>query len=477
MTSREAGAAVPAWARAADACAVLFLGLALFVALAGRGVFLPVAPVVLPPATLLLFAAAAVVVIRHAARPRPGIFATIAAAWVRVESRPHLAAAVRAFIDTRPLVFFVAYLAVVTLGFPRTVGFILSSDPLANLPARFDAGWYGGIALDGYEWDKQFGRQRNIAFFPAQPLLMRTVGVPFGAGNPTLPREKRMVRALWAGVFVSLAAFLWALVYVSRLSERLAGAAAATAAPMLLAAYPFAVYFNAPYTEGLFLLGAAGAFWEFHRGRWIRASLFGLLAGFSRPNGCLLSIPLAMLAIEHAWRARDSRPAAALARETAIRTIVAAMPGVAMLIFTAYLHQLTGVWFAWARMHGAWGRSWGTGALTELGHKLSTDGLLLFFQNDPYNAVNATAALFALALVWPVFRRLGPAYAAFVLVNLIPPLFTAGALSMGRITSTLFPLFIVLATLPARFVPGWVAAFAMLQGLVAALFFTWRDLY
>jgi hypothetical protein len=49
---------------------------------------------------------------------------------------------------------------------------------------------------------------------------------------------------------------------------------------------------------------------------------------------------------------------------------------------------------------------------------------------------------------------------------------------MGRVTSTLFPLFLVLAMLvPPRAVPGWVAGFGIGQGLCAMLFFTWRELF
>jgi hypothetical protein len=49
---------------------------------------------------------------------------------------------------------------------------------------------------------------------------------------------------------------------------------------------------------------------------------------------------------------------------------------------------------------------------------------------------------------------------------------------MGRMTATLFPVFIALAAaLPRQAVPGWAAAFGVLQGLVAALFFTWRELF
>ncbi len=154
------------------------------------------------------------------------------------------------------------------------------------------------------------------------------------------------------------------------------------------------------------------------------------------------------------------------------------MPGVAMLLFTAYLYRLTGVWLAWARMHGAWGRKWGTGPLAQGWEWLTTEGFMPVFQGVPYDTLNTLAVVFAVLLVWPVFRRLGLAYGLFVLVNLVPPIFAGGALSMGRVTSTLFPLFIVLAAMiPARAVPAWTASFALLQGFVAAIFFTWRELF
>jgi hypothetical protein len=51
-------------------------------------------------------------------------------------------------------------------------------------------------------------------------------------------------------------------------------------------------------------------------------------------------------------------------------------------------------------------------------------------------------------------------------------------MSMGRITSVLFPMFIWLAAVvPARYRVGVMIAFATLQGFAAALFFTWRPLF
>ena len=64
-----------------------------------------------------------------------------------------LSAAARA-VASRVAVLAVGYLAVLTIGVVQpATGLELSGDPLFNLPARFDAGWYGGIALDGYSFE------------------------------------------------------------------------------------------------------------------------------------------------------------------------------------------------------------------------------------------------------------------------------------------------------------------------------------
>jgi hypothetical protein len=430
-----------------------------------------------PPPWLLVYAAVCVQIARHLLWPRPSILWRLKNAHAAAVARPDVAAAVRAFAATRPAVFLVAFFAVVTLGLSAKPGFVLSRDPLANLPARFDAGWYGDIALDGYTWDHTFQRQRNIAFFPAMPMLMRPLGAAFGMSDRTVPRERRMLRALWAGVIISLGAFLWALYYVTRLGSELIGPERAAGAALLLAAYPFALFYNAPYTESLFLLGAAGACYHFIRGDWFAASCFGLLAGLTRPNGCFVSIPLAILGLQQLHR--DARGAPLTWRAVSERLVTAATPGIGMLLFTAYLYRLTGVWFAWARSHEAWGRTYqGFGPFVAGFERLRDEPFLQLVTNNPSNTLNALGVLFGLALIYPVFRRLGPAWGVFVLVNLIPPLFAGGLLSMGRLSSTLFPLFLALAAVVApRNVPAWVAVFGVGQGLCAALFFTWRDLY
>jgi Mannosyltransferase (PIG-V) len=482
--------------RVADIMALALAAVALWIAFVGGRRYLVFGIIVsLRSALPFVYAAASVLIVRHVLRPRPSALDHLVRARGWGRRHPDLAIASRAFLATRPTVLLIGFFAVVTFGIGPSPGFAPSPDPLANLPARFDAGWYAGVALDGYSWDHSFQRQRNIAFFPALPLMMRPVAEVLGFNDRIPTHDRRMVRALWAGVLISLAAFLWALYYLVRLGRDLVGAEAAENAALLLAAYPFALFFSAAYTESVFLLAALGAFYHFRRAEWVAASAWGLLLGLTRPNGCFASVPLAVLGAQQVWEilrgATGAKGATGAQDETiassaeadwkaiGVRLLVAAMPGIGMLLFTLYLHRVTGVWFAWARSHEAWGRTYqGLAPFATAWGWVRDEPLVKVMANVPFNTLNAMAVLFGFALTYPVFRRLGAPWGVFVLLNLVPPLFAGGVLSMGRLTSTLFPLFLALAAIiPRRAAPAWSAAFGVAQGLCAALFFTWRELF
>jgi len=447
--------------RLADAAAGAFALLGLLVLVFGAfSVSFGPWPIRVSGADRLFFIAAAIVAVRHAAHPSDPLHRRL----VRFARMPRASAdaAARVAVVSRIAVLIAGYAAVVTLGIPsRAAGFTVSADPVLDLPARFDAGWYGTIALEGYSFQARFDRQQNVAFFPAFPLLSRVLGYPFGAFAPHVPAERRLARVLWAGVVISCAAFAWAAVYVWRLAREMLGEDRAPTAVALLAAYPFAVYFSAAYAESVFLLGSVAAFYHFRRDELARAAAWGLLVGLARPNGCFLSVVLGVLALER-LRPAPARQLASSPIHPFARWLAAAAPGVGMLVFSAYVKHLTGAWFGWARLHETWGRTLGAfGSLS-----------------SPYDVCNAGAVVFALAMLWPVVRRTGVACGVLVLVNVLPPLLAGGVLSMGRVTATIFPLFLALAAIaPARIVTALVTAFAIGEAAVAAIFFTWRPLF
>jgi len=466
------------WVTVADAAAVAAALLAAFVlAFGGFVVHAGPQPIRVHGGMRLLFIAAAIATIRHAAHPANPLPLRIVRS-LRSSADDAPAAIVRSALVSRFAVLLVGYLAVVSVGVAeKQVGFKVSPDPVVDLPARFDAGWYANIALDGYYFQGRFDRQQNVAFFPAFPLLERVVGYPLGAFAPGVPKEVRTARLLWAGVIVSLIAFAWASVYLFRLARDTIGADRAPAAVALLAAYPFALYFSAAYTESLFLLCAVAAVFHFRRAEFGRAAVWGLLIGLTRPNGSFLSVVLACFIVERLWRERRIPQ---FRNSQIFKSVASASaPGLGMLIYSAYVKHLTGSWFGWARLHETWGRAYeGLAPVTRAYGWITDEGLAHVVQGVPFDTMNSLGLIFALLMLWPVIRRLGFAYAVFVLINILPPMLAGGVLSMGRITSTLFPLFVALAaTVRARTLLPLVTAFAMGQGLATALFFTWRPLF
>ncbi|PYR91155.1 MAG: hypothetical protein DMF84_17770 [Acidobacteria bacterium] len=476
MAERDAPR-LPSWVRILDALALAAFVVTLAVVLFG-GFSTHVGFVRLSARSplRLAFITLAIIAVRHAAFPSPPLHGR-AVAWARTLRDDPSAAVITTAWFSRIAVLVAGYFAVLAIGFSTEVGFQLSGDPVMNLPARYDAGWYGDIAINGYHFQARFDRQQNVAFFPAYPFAMRVVGYLVGAFEGGVPWERRMARALWGGAILSIVTFVWGASYLARLARDTIGEAHAADAVTLLAAYPFAIFFSLPYTEALFLLGSVAAFYHFRRHEWVRAAAWGALVGLTRPNGCFLSVALACLIAEDLWRNRTiiRSPDHQITKSI----LSASAAGLGMLAYSAYVHDLTGSWFGWARLHEAWGRSFqGLAPLARGLARIDDEGLARALMLVPYDTLNALAFVFALVMLWPVFRRLGLSAAVFVIINIVPPVLAGGVLSMGRLTSTLFPAFLALAAiLPRRFVLPFVTAFALGQGLVAAIFFTWRPLF
>jgi len=453
----------PLWARTLDALTVLLAVVAAIVAVSGgfRAHAGGVRLAVTSPLPLLLWCAG-IAVVRHLAAPQQPLYRELPhrfVAWSRV---PALRQAAAAAIGTRPIMLLVGYLAVFMIGFANGRAPLRHfTNELLNLPVRWDAGWYLQIVTDGYKYiagDPSV--QQNIVFFPAYPMLMRVGGRLLGGD---------MVGYVAAGMIISLGAFFAALAYLYAFARDRYGDDVAGGAIWLLAAYPFAIFFGALYTESLFLLGTAGAFYHFSKQQFGRAACWGLLVGLTRVNGVLMMLPLAWLAL--------SSTAAPL-RIKALAA--AAAPALGLAIYAGFIWRLTGNPLAFAASHAAWGRTYqGLGTLVSHQYSiLANAGLSGYVGTPGYDVLNALGALFAIATIWPVTRRLGAAYGLFMALNVFPALADGGLLSAGRLSSVLFPAFIWLATaVPTGQRPAWIATFAALQAFGAALFYTWRPLF
>lgn len=415
----------------------------------------------------LLGLLAVLVVGRHLWRRSPSLPARLWTGWRVWRHDPVTRATWSTVVTTRVGVLVVGLLAVHAIGYPKPPAFRVSPHEIVNLPARYDAGWYLSIANEGYRYLPRLRDQQNVVFFPAFPVLMSWVSLLFAR------------QFLWAGVLVSFVAFAWAMRYLFRLAREALDAERATVAVTLASTYPFAVFFSAPYTESLFLLAMLGAWWHLRRDERWRAFAWGAIAGLTRPNGCLLSVPLALIAVAPLWKGgRFERPSSWAA--VVDRLVVASAPGLAMVAHSFYIYDLTGDPFTWIRLQSMWGREnlGFVAALWAEWTSLLNLGPYGYVAIDVPNTLNGLGALLTMVAVVPVWRRFGLPAALVLMLNLVPAVASGGFLSVGRVTSVLFPVHLWLAdVVPVRHRATWVAGFAGLQAFGAALFFTWRGFF
>lgn len=345
------------------------------------------------------------------------------------------------------------------------------ADPLLQPLARWDAVWYLRIAESGYG-----GSEARAAFFPLYPLLVRGLATPFGASPAAL---------LAAAYAVALAAFLVALTLLYRLVALELGRPLARPALLLLCAFPFAVYFGAPYSESLFLALAVGAFYAARTGRWALAGACATGAAATRSAGVLLMLPLLILW----WGSRERRP------RDAGWILLAPLGLAAYALFLGLAEgdawRFLDVQDAWSRelavpLAGAWD---GLGAAVDGARQLfSGQRDVVYFEQaagDPYRiaAINLMlfgSLVFAVVACVGIFRRLPAAYGAWVAGSLVLPLSLPVApqplMSLPRFLAVLFPIFMWLAlwSEERRATDRVAAASALGLGLVTAQFATWH---
>lgn len=328
----------------------------------------------------------------------------------------------------------------------------------------WDSGWYLAIARFGYSWDPT--RQSSIAFFPLYPLVIRALAWPFGGSE----------RAFWlAAILVSHASFFLGLLVLHRLCWQWFGdREAARRAVLYVAVFPFAYFFTEVYTEALFLLLSVGAIGAAVSRRWTLAGVLGFLCALSRPNGVLLAVPLALLAIE-------GRPrVGTLVRRLAAVCLVPA----GLATYSAFAYRLSGDPLAWLHAQAHWGYSVGNPPWLELMRMLdalATRGIYGYLLSEPltpYYLVHGIVALLFVALLPSVCVRLGAPLGAYVALSLYLPLSGNALEGIGRYCATLFPVFMFLgASTSKRAHEAILVIGGLLLSLFAGLFVTGHPMY
>lgn len=313
---------------------------------------------------------------------------------------------------------------------------------------HWDAHWYTGIAVSGYEFT--VGTGSNVAFFPATPTLMgwlgRLVGHPVVAGMVLSTIESALALALMVGVMRSAV-----------------GTEAARRGALLLMVWPTSVFLVLPYADGLLLLAAVVTFALARQGRFVLAGLAGAVGAITRSTGIFLAVPLALFI-------RDRRG------QSDRRLALAGLVGVGTAAYALGLLLRFGEPFGFAAAEAA---GWHRVALPP---PLPVAFTVVRFLAAPWFVARGRpdlplADLLDLASItlvgwalWANRRRVPPAYLAWPAVGLLWPLLT-GTTSVARYTLALFPAFALFAQrLSDRWFSAVVAVSVLLLGVASVSF-------
>ncbi|HEY7789460.1 MAG TPA: mannosyltransferase family protein [Vicinamibacterales bacterium] len=385
---------------------------------------------------------------------------------VRARVSPAVADAALPFFASRLAIAAVGALAIALFApaVPHAFAMPFRAEAFAHVFAAFDSGWYFSIARHGYFFSAT--GPSSVAFFPLYPLAMHALAAPFGGGDA----------AIWtAGIVISLTAFALALVEVHRLAWRVCGnRETARRTVLYLAVFPFSFFFSSVYTESLFLLTSVLAYCDADEGKWWRAGIWGALATLTRPNGILIGLPLLILALK-------GRPTV---RELARRGMALALLPAALAGFCAYIYTLSGNPLGWLSAQKQWGYSIGhrpwrqVQTVLELVVQHGLYGYLYLNTLSPYWLIHGVVGVLFLALTWGVFKRLGGAMGAYVLVSLLVPLSGSGLEGIGRYAAVLFPVFMLAGTWrSARLREAILITSALFLALFVSLFVTLHPIY
>jgi len=351
----------------------------------------------------------------------------------------------------------VGFIANVTIPDYQDQGFTVMKEPnpFWDRFARWDSGWYQGIASGGYKYVE--GRQNNLAFFPAYPKLMGVLGRVMGGAQQDF---------YFAGILISWLAFAAAMPLLYRLARLDLPHEQATRVTIYAAVFPSAYFFGVVYSEALFLLTLVSATLALRSKRWIWAAVAAAIMTATRVNGVMFLPALALIGWDAASTGRE--------RRWALLAAIGGATGIAA--YSWFVYSVSGHPFEWFDSITRWGYHPGGNPLSGLvaiAKQLTTRPIdfIATERMAPYDTLNAMAATGALLAVPFILQRFGRGYAAIVVLGLLLPLSSGQFEGLGRYCSVLFPLPILFGSMrgETRHL-GLMTAFVMFYTLGLVLF-------
>jgi hypothetical protein len=290
---------------------------------------------------------------------------------------------------------------------------------------QYDAFWYADIGARGYSFYRP-GEDSPTGFLPLLPLVMR--------GGAVLGLDP-----YWVGLIIPNLAFVAGLAFFGRAVLHVTGEVrAAWRACVLLVAFPWSVFFSAPYQESLGFALVAAALLAWLCRAPLRAALALAWATAARMTAVCFSAALVLEWFSDLLHRRHPRSGAWL---------VAAAGGVGVGLFFFYLYLHFGDPMLHLKSHAARGRK--SPSVANIAEVLLESRLV--FQPGkwqhaapPMDYCNLFAFLGLGVHAW--WKR-GPFWGALVLLPVLQAMASGTVISMTRIVLAAFPGFLDAAEL------------------------------
>lgn len=294
---------------------------------------------------------------------------------------------------------------------------------------NFDGEHFVSIAYFGYQELQQ-------AFFPLYPKLMEVGMLMFG---------RTMEVGSRTGYFISAITFPVALIFLYKLINLDYPKKFALGVIAVLLLYPASFYFNAIYSESLFLMLITLSFYFFRKEKYFWASFFGFFASLTRVFGVLLFLSFLIEIFLYKIPIRK------------VFWIILIPAGLAL--YMSYLYFSIGDPLAFYNLQLVVGEQHQRGVV--LFPQVIYRYIKILFSLDLISPL-LTTILFELAvgivfLMLPVigyFKKIRLSYLVFAFLGYMLPTIQGSFSSLPRYVLVLFPSFIILALL-LKHLPNW----------------------
>lgn len=382
-----------------------------------------------------------------------------AALWARLMADPGIVFALTIFTTHRLLLFALGafFAPIAPIEPPLGAGLLRDVDPRHWGPAffllgpwqRWDTNWYLQIAQHGY----MIGNG-TTNYPPLYPFLVGLIG------------RVLLGQYMLASLLISNLAYIFALVYMYRLSALLFNVETARRAILFLATFPTAFFLLAGYTESLYLALVLAAFYYGEKRRWLLVAGLCTLASITRIQGAILVLPLAYMYMQQRgfnWRKIDRRGWLLILSPASFG------------LFMLYVYYILGDYNFSNHLQVVWKIKFALPWESFFG------GMLGFFdvnqsRNLIYNAIDfiLLVVFICLTITW-VQHKLPLAYLLYSVLSLVVFLTRQGTdgffwMSMNRYLLTVFPAFMLAGKISPRYLIKFGAG---VQAIWATLFIFW----